>query len=112
MNSRASFDHLVCASKQCRRHVEAQRLCCFQVDDKIKFGRRLHGKVGGLLTLEDTINIIRRATILVDRIRPIGDKASASGPITIAIDGGKALPGSQCNDLIAVFDRGPTGRND
>jgi hypothetical protein len=36
---------------------DAERLCGFQIDDQLVFGRRLHGKVSGLLAFEDPINI-------------------------------------------------------
>src|SRR4029453_14449085 len=46
---RYSFDHLVDAVKQRRRHGEAERLSGFEVDDQPILGRRLHWQVGRLL---------------------------------------------------------------
>jgi hypothetical protein len=39
------------------RDLDAERLCGFQIDDQLVFGRRLHGKVSGHLAFEDAINI-------------------------------------------------------
>ena len=39
----------------------------------VSFGRRLHRKVGGLLTPENAIDVAGGAAVLIDEIRPIGD---------------------------------------
>src|SRR6516164_6662564 len=56
-----SFDHLVGAGEQRRRHFKAKCLRSFEIDDKLEFGRRLYRKIARLLTLEDAIDIIGRA---------------------------------------------------
>src|SRR5262245_60970168 len=72
----ASFDHLIGAGEQRRRHLEAKRSRRFEVDDQLVLGWRLHRQIGWLRTLEDAIDVTRRAPILIDEIRPVGDQAA------------------------------------
>jgi len=48
----------------------AERFRGLEVDDQLVLGRRLHRQVGGLLALEDAIDIAGGAPEWVDRIRP------------------------------------------
>src|SRR5262249_40885811 len=59
------FDHFVGAGVQRWWDRETERLCCFAIDYELVLGRCLHRKVGRLLTLEDAINIPRRAADLL-----------------------------------------------
>jgi hypothetical protein len=43
-----SFDHLVSAGDERRRHVQANRLRHDQVNDEVELSRRLDRKIGGL----------------------------------------------------------------
>ena len=43
-----SFDHLVGAGQQRRRHLDAERLRGGQIDNQLELGRLLDRKVGGL----------------------------------------------------------------
>jgi hypothetical protein len=45
------FDHLVGAHQQRRRHFEAERFGCGEVDDEIEFVRLLARNIGGLVEL-------------------------------------------------------------
>src|SRR5215510_3555876 len=65
------FDHLVSAREQCRRQVEAECLCSFQINNQLVFGRRLHREIGRLLAVEDAIDIAGRTSLLVDEIGTI-----------------------------------------
>src|SRR5215510_12521093 len=48
-----SFDHLVGAGEERRRHVEAERARGLQVDDELELGRAHDRQVGRFLALED-----------------------------------------------------------
>ena len=50
----------------------------FRLITQLVFGRRLHREVGGLLALEDAIDVAGSLPVLVDQIRPIRDQAPAS----------------------------------
>jgi hypothetical protein len=62
------FDHLVGASEQRVRHVEAERFGRLEVDHQLVLGRRLHRKVGRLLALENAIDVAGRAGAISTRI--------------------------------------------
>jgi hypothetical protein len=57
----ASFDDLVGAREQRRRHVEAKRFGGLEVDHSSYLGRGLHRHVGRLLALEDAVDVFGRA---------------------------------------------------
>jgi hypothetical protein len=56
-SKRRLFDYLVGGHLHDRRHCEAERLCGLEIDDEFDLRGLLHRKLGGLLTLEEAIDI-------------------------------------------------------
>ena len=54
---RRSFDHLVGACEHSRGHIEAERFGGLEVQHGLVLGWRLHRQVGGLLALEDAVDV-------------------------------------------------------
>jgi hypothetical protein len=44
-------------------HIEPESLRGLQVEHQLVFGRRLHRKVGGLLTLEDAVDVTKQPCV-------------------------------------------------
>src|SRR4051812_35080799 len=72
-----SFDYLVGAGEQRVGHGQTERLGGFQVDEQLKSGGLLHGKFGGLFTLQNPINVNRRTASHRTLVNSIGDKTSS-----------------------------------
>src|SRR5215813_13664762 len=85
------FDHLVGASKYCRRHSEAERFRGLEIDDELVLGRRLHRQITRLFALENAINISSRLPVLIDEVGPIGDQTPTGNEGALGIDCGQLV---------------------
>src|SRR5262249_27931748 len=88
----SSFDHLVGTGEQRRWHFEAERSRRFEVDDQLVLRWRLHRQIGWLLAFQDAIDVTRRAPVLIDEIRPVGDQAATADIKTGVVDDRQSVP--------------------
>src|SRR5215510_9324095 len=100
-----SFDDLVGASEQCRRHINAERFRGLEVDQQLELGRSLHRQVGRLLAFKDAVDVAGSAAELVEEIGPIGHKAAGVDEKAVPVNCWQFMAGRQREDKIAVIYR-------
>src|SRR5262249_51770645 len=71
-----SFNHLIRPRQHVGRNRQTDLLRCLEIDDELKLGRLLNGKVGGLGTFEDFIHIGCGPTSQVAEVHPVGHKSA------------------------------------
>src|SRR5689334_12531716 len=79
------FDDLIGGTDKGRRHIQAERLGGFQVDDEMEFGRLLHRQVGRPLALQDAIDITGGKAKGFDPIDPVADQPAVFGKRYFAV---------------------------
>src|SRR6516164_3390753 len=103
--STPSFDHLVGAREQRRRHLDAERPGGLQIDDKLEFDGGLNGKVARLFALQDAIRIGRRAPKIIGPVLSVGEQPTKFSEKTLSINGRESIASRQRCNLRAVSDR-------
>jgi hypothetical protein len=87
------------------RHIEAERFGGLEVDHQLVFCRRLHRQVGGLLALEDAIDITGGAAVKFVDVDPIGNEASRGNEMAISVHRGQSMPGRGRDNQLAVLHK-------
>src|SRR5262245_46929016 len=72
----------------------------------------LDWEIGGLLALEDAIDIVGRAPVLVNFIRSIGDQTATRGPIASGVDRRQLVFSRERNDQLPATESRRAGRYD
>src|SRR6516165_9906384 len=96
-----SFDHLVGAGEHRRWHLETERLRGFEIDHELIFVRRLD-QFGWLLALENSVDVLGCAPVLVGRTRPVANQAAIGDERRERIDRWQSIAGRKRNDEMAV----------
>jgi hypothetical protein len=83
-----SFDHLVGAAEQRRRHGEAEGFRGLEVDHQFELFRGLDGQLARLRALEDAIGIDCRTPEIVEYYISIGEQAAKLNKVPQRLDRG------------------------
>src|SRR5262245_4108177 len=105
------FDDRVSSGEHGRRNCEAQCLSGFKIDHQLVLGRRLHRKVGGLLALEDAIDIGGRLPVRGDSVGAVRDQAAVFHEVSYEVHRGQSVLGRQSDDQLTMKDRKSTRLN-
>src|SRR5262245_38637160 len=92
-----SFDHLVGASENRRRHGEAEGLGGLRVGKQLNFGDLLDGQVGRLLALEDAASVGSRHPVRIQSTASVAHKAAGQREVATLVD---------CRDPMAECEGG------
>src|SRR5436190_11649195 len=97
-----SFNHLVGGNKQRCRNSQAERLCCFQVDDELKLCRLHYGYIGRFLTSENSPSVNTHLAIPIDEVVSVAHETAHIGEFSQWIGYRLFMAGRQRHELLAT----------
>src|SRR5438128_3595364 len=81
-----SLDDFVGAAEQSERHRDAERLGGLEIDDQLHLGGLLHGKIAGLVALENPARINSDQSIRLRLVAAVADEAAGRSKSAVLVD--------------------------
>src|SRR5215831_3668327 len=102
--STPSFDHLLSAGDQHRRHSQAEPPGSLEVDEEVKPGRLLDWQVGGLGPLENPSGVDAGLAIGIRQASAVTHETARFREVNKRVDARDSIAGGQGHDLVASSD--------
>src|SRR5262249_18134637 len=100
-----SLDHLVGASEQRRRHLEAERPGRLQIDHQLEFSRLHDWQFSRPRPFENSAGVDTGEAPSIRDAGSVADQAAAGDGFARRIDSGDAMPRRQCNKLATGLEK-------
>src|SRR5436309_8495780 len=100
-----SLDYLVGARLQRQRHVEPQRSCSLEINDKLELGRLLDRQVRRLFTLQDAAGVNSGLTIGFGMANAVARQSARRDEFAPGINRGDCMAAGERHDLSMLIHK-------